>query len=111
MSETVLKKDMLKVKPVCVCVCVTCLTNKSAGDYELCCFVTLLAFQKKSKSFAITWLCLCSRQGNCMTLWEMGGGRRSCGNLCYVTGLLSGKGEQWLTAPLWKALGWREKLC
>lgn len=39
----------------------------------------------------------------------MGGGMWSCGNLCYVRGLLSGKGEQWLTAPLWKALGLREK--
>lgn len=39
----------------------------------------------------------------------LGGGMWSCGNLCYVRGLLSGKGEQWLTAPVWKALGFREK--
>lgn len=41
-----------------------------------------------------------------LRFWEVG-----CGvaEMCYVTGLLSGKSEQWLTAPVWKALGFSEK--
>ena len=117
MSETVLKRnwDMIQIEAtvkVCnfchleLCVCVTCLKNKSAGEYNLCCLVTLLALLEKGTSFTITALCLCSGHGNWIHI--LGSGMWIYGNLCYVTGL-SGKGEQWLTAPVWKALGLREK--
>lgn len=90
-----------QVPDLCVFMCTTRLKNKTAGDYKLCDF-TGLSEKKKQKLRAyiffnnitlFTW-----------SLWQLhyilGGGMWSCGNVCYVTGLLSGKGEQWLTAPV-----------
>lgn len=71
-------------------------------------------------SWVVVWLyCSCAYVFfNYKTLvtqspWQLhyilGGGMWSGGNFCYITGPLSGNGEQWWIAPVWKTLGLREK--
>ena len=91
-----------------MCVCETCLKKINLLvkiRVVLLCDFTVLS--QEPHLFSITSLCFLSLHGNCVTV--LGGGIWGWGNLSYTTGLLSGKGEQWLRGPEWKTLAFRGK--
>ena len=86
-------------------VCVTCLKNKTAGEHKLRCFGEISALLEKLRAHNFFNNTALFAQPSWQQHYIRGGGMRSFGNQCYATGLMSGKGEQWLTAPVWKVLG------